>query len=264
MQEQDTPRFERYRMTLAYDGTAFHGWQKQRTAEGVWLRTVQGVVEEAVCRTVAQPVQVVGASRTDAGVHALGQVAQFDAATRIPTERLSEAINSRLPHDVEVREVAVADHHFEAISGARSKQYRYRIFNARRRPLQHRHYVYHCWWPLDVGQMNEAAARLVGEHDFTSFAGAGSPRVTNVRTIFACYAERHVDAHVDADEVHIVVSGSGFLYNMVRIIAGTLVDAGRGAVNADDVAEALAARDRRMAGPTLPPEGLWLEWIKYE
>ncbi len=251
----------RYRLTVAYDGTLFHGWQKQRTPDGgEWLRTAQGVLEDAVARATKQPVTVVGASRTDARVHALGQTAQFDAATRIPIANMAAAINSRLPADLEVREAMIADPDFQAIGGARSKQYRYRIFNSSTRPLHRRNYVYHCWWPLNIEAMNAAAQHLVGEHDFTSLAGAGSPRQSNVRTIFACEVTRDQTN----DEVHIVVSGNGFLYNMVRILAGTLLEVGRGAMLPDEMPPMLVGCDRRLAGPTLPPQGLWLEWIRYD
>lgn len=250
----------RYLMRLAYDGSQFHGWQKQKTKEGLWLRTVQGVVEEAVAQALAQPIRLVGASRTDSGVHALGQVAQFDAATAIPVERLAAAINARLPEDVEVLEVRLAPKGFDCINAARAKQYRYRIFTSPHRPLHRRNYVWHCWWDLDVERMNAAAQRLVGEHDFSSFTSAGSPRQSNVRTIFECRVEKQAAL----EEVHVVVCGNGFLYNMVRIIAGTLVEVGRGQFSPEDIDRILAARDRQAAGPTLPPQGLWLEWIRYD
>ncbi len=255
----ELPR-QRYRLVVAYDGAAFHGWQKQRTPEGEWLRTVQGELEASAIAALQQPVKVVGASRTDAGVHALGQVAQFDAATRIPVERIPDAINARLAEDVEVLSACVASPRFDAISGAVTKQYRYRILCSPHRPLHLRKYVYHSWWKLDVNQMNAAAAKLVGEHDFTSFCAAGSPRLSNVRTIFAARVE-----DVSADhEIHLVISANGFLYNMVRIIVGTLVEVGRGAMPPEQVDQALMEKNRRLAGPTLPPEGLWLEWVKYE
>lgn len=262
MQVADVPRPEpelrRYRLKIAYDGSYFHGWQKQEPVGQQPLRTVAGVVESTIIRTLGQPVNLVGASRTDAGVHALGQVAQFDAATRIPTERLAEAINSRLPDDVEIRHACVAPFDFAAINGARSKQYRYRIFNTTHRPLGLRNMVWHCWWDLNIENMKAAAAKLVGEHDFAGFAAANHGRLTTVRTIFDCHIEKH------DEEVHIVVSGSGFLYNMVRIIAGTLVEVGRGRFTPDVIDTVLATCDRRQAGLTLPASGLWLEWIKYE
>jgi tRNA pseudouridine38-40 synthase len=197
-------------------------------------------------------------------VHALGQVAQFDAATRIPVERLALAINSRLGPEVEILSADFADPGFEAIGGARSKQYRYRIFNAIRRPLHMRNYVYHCWWPLDIDRMNDAARRIVGTHDFQGLASAKHDRETTIRTVHECHVERQPTVFDDAQEIHIVIQGGGFLYNMVRIVAGTLIEVGRGAMDPGRLDEILSTADRRLAGPTLGPEGLWLEWIRYE
>ncbi len=258
------PRPQRYCLTVAYDGFAFSGWQKQKDTSTTpsstgWRRTVQGVLEEAVGVALQQPVNVVGASRTDAGVHALGQTVMFDALTRIPLNRLAQAINARLPEDVEVRDARLAVRHFNVIGDAQSKQYRYHIYNASPRPLHRRRYAYHCWWKIDIEKMNQAAACLLGTHDFTAFAGAGSPRQSNVRTIHHC----HVSRDVRHDEIQIVVAANGFLYNMVRILAGTLLEVGRGAMPVEQITRALAERDRRLAGPTLPPQGLWLEWIRY-
>ena len=263
------PQRGRYRLVVAYDGTLFHGWQKQRPPGQEPLRTVQGVVEAAVAEALQQPINLVGASRTAAGVHAQGQVAQFDAATRIPVQRLAAAINSRLPEDVEILAAARAADDFEAINQARSKQYRYRIFHATQRPLQQRNYVYHCWHNLDVAPMNAAAGRLVGRHDFAAFTAAGHERETTVRTIHLCAVEDHAAhgfefAATPVREVHIIVQGNGFLYNMVRIIAGTLLDVGRGAMTPEEIDGVIASCDRRQAGPTLPPQGLCLEWIRYD
>jgi tRNA pseudouridine38-40 synthase len=247
----------RYKLTVAYDGTLFHGWQKQEPPGQAPLRTVAGVIEETLARTLQQPINLVGASRTDAGVHSRGQVAQFDAATRLPIERMAEAINSRLPGDIEIVAAEFAPEKFNAIGGAVSKQYRYRLFNTTRRPLDLRNYVYHCWTPLDEHRMNDAAARLVGEHDFAGLSAIDHERLTTVRTIHDCRVEVH------RPELHIVVSGSGFLYNMVRILAGTLVEVGRGRFEPGVVEKIIASKDRREAGPTLPASGLWLEWIRY-
>lgn len=253
------PVRRRYKLTIAYDGTDFHGWQKQESqGEPQTLRTVAGVVESTLIRVMGQPINLVGASRTDAGVHAMGQVAQFDAATRIPIERMAEAINSRLPVDVEVRKAEYAPDDFQAISGAKSKQYRYRIFNSTHRPLGLRNMVWHCWWDLNVEKMADAARRFIGTHDFAGFTAANHGRLSTVRTVFDCRIERA------GDEVHLVISGGGFLYNMVRIIAGTVVEVGRGRFEPDVVDKVLASGNRREAGTTLPPQGLCLEWIRYD
>ena len=255
------PVMRRYKLTIAYDGHGYHGWQKQEPP-GVrgGLRTVQGVVEKVARELLKQPVHLQGASRTDAGVHANGQVALVDAATRIPVERLAQAFNARLPGSIEVRHAEIVDPTFD-IRAAVTKQYRYRIWNTPRRPLGMRHLVYHFWTPLDVDRMDDAARRLVGEHDFASFTAAGHGRLSTVRTIHRCTAERCTGC--GGDEVHVVVEGNGFLYNMVRIIVGTLIEVGRGYWPPEQLDEILAAKDRRAAGRTAPPEGLCLEWIQY-
>ncbi len=249
----------RYKLTIAYDGSGFHGWQEQTGADQAHLRTVQKTVRQAVQQVVRQPIVLRGASRTDTGVHALGQVAAFDAAdVTVPLDRLAVAINSRLPDDVEVRSAEVVADDFEPIAGAVDKQYRYRVWNTPHRPLGLRHLVHHCWLALDVDAMNDAAARLVGQHDFAAFTNAGHRRTTTVRTVHECRVERAGEV-----ELHIVIRGDGFLYNMVRIVAGTLIEVGRGHWPATRVDELLRSGDRRRSGPTLRPTGLCLEWIDY-
>ncbi len=247
----------RYKLTIAYDGALFHGWQKQEPPGEEPLRTVQGVIIEAMQRLLAQPINLVGASRTDARVHAIGQVAHFDAASRVPVERMAGAITGRLPEDIDIIKAEVVDRSFDAITDAKNKQYRYSLHHTRRRPLGQRHAVYHCWTPLDIDRMNDAAARLVGTHDVEGLSAAGHGRTSTIRTIYDCHVE------TKDDQVQIVVQGSGFLYNMVRIIAGTLVEVGRGRFEPSVIDRILATADRREAGPTLPAEGLCLEWIAY-
>ena len=250
----------RYRLTVAYDGSAFHGWQRQEPPGREPLRTVQGELEHALVRVLRQPrdgLALLGASRTDTGVHALGQVCHFDAATPIPLDRMAKAVSSRLPGDIDILDAAIVPDTFDAIGGVVSKQYRYRLFNASRKPLGIRHLVHHEPTELDPYRMHDAAGRLVGTHDVEGFAAVAHGRTTTVRTIHACAVERL------GEEIHITVSGSGFLYHMVRIIAGTLVEVGRGRFQPGVVDEVLATRDRRRAGPTLPPSGLCLEWVRY-
>jgi len=307
----------RYSLTIAYDGSDFHGWQKQeprapvalgiqpapslagsprildRLDDGrVILRTVQEVVERAVRAVVRQPVELTGASRTDAGVHAWGQIAAFtcsddsthrrgDGAGGWPVERgldrLVMAVNARLPPDVLIRSAETVPPHFDPIAHSRSKGYSYTIHLARSRPLWDRKYVTHLWTPLHLETMRLAAARLVGRHDFAAFAAAGHGRHSTVRTIHACEVtarriedalpprptrgHRHQPADFQPQRIRIDVSGDGFLYNMVRIIAGTLVDVGRGKIKPEAIDDIIDARDRTRAGSTLPPEGLRLEWI---
>ena len=250
----------RYKLSVAYDGTGFHGWQEQNPPDGEPLRTVQAELRRAAQVALKQPIVVQGASRTDSGVHALGQVAQFDAETRIPIDRIPKAINSKLPPDVEVRDACEVASGFDCISDAVNKQYRYRIWTSEHRPLMYRHVVHHYFKELDVQRMSLMATRIIGEHDFESFATSNHGRLTTVRRVFDCRVEREPSGR---PEVHLVISGNGFLYNMVRIIAGTLVECGRGHWEPEHVDEIIAAKDRRAAGPTLPPQGLCLEWIKY-
>ena len=265
-----TPR--RYKLTVAYDGSGFHGWQKQQPPDRPWPRTVQGELEQTLMQVLRQPSQeldLLGASRTDAGVHAKGQVCHFNSTTPIPVARLCPAINSRLPEDVEARQVEVVDEGFDAIRDAVDKQYRYRILNAPHRPLGLRHLVYHEWNPLDLGAMRDAAARLPGTHDVAGFAAAAHGRLTTIRTIHACTVEEHplpaayADSGTNGRELHVVISGSGFLYHMVRIVAGTLLDVGLGRRPPSCVDQALLTGNRRLAGPTLPARGLCLEWVRY-
>ena len=257
----------RYKLTIAYDGTNFHGWQKQEPPDREPLRTVQGVIEEAVRATVRNPhVKLQGASRTDAGVHAIGQVAAFTSETKIPTERLALAISSRLPDDVQVRDAKIVADSFDPISDCERKCYQFTIAHAgmsrlelrQTPPLFDRHYVYSTFHALDIVRMNTAAKQLIGENDFASFAQINHGRESTIREIYDCSVTAMQD-----DRCMIEVVGNGFLYNMVRIIAGTLVEVGRGKRTADSIVEILVARDRRAAGPTLPPEGLCLCWIRY-
>ncbi|TDJ59074.1 MAG: tRNA pseudouridine(38-40) synthase TruA [Planctomycetota bacterium] len=256
----------RYRLTVAYDGTHFHGWQKQCGQDGEEdLRTAQGVLEQAVIAAVREPVTLVGASRTDAGVHAVGQVAAFTCERELPIERLCAAVNSRLPDDLQVRDGAIVNADFSPISDAIAKSYRYRIAWGRTgpggvpRPLFGRYTTFWTPYRLDAVRMNEAARRLLGEHDFASFTRVNHNRESTVRTIHDCL----VTADRRRRRLHIDVAGDGFLYNMIRIIAGTLIEIGRGKIEPEAIEGILAATDRSRAGDTLPPEGLCLMWIKY-
>lgn len=273
----------RYKLTIAYDGTDFCGWQKQEppdpdTPTGrTSLRTVQGMLEETVREALREPsVVLTGASRTDSGVHAWGQVAAFSSVAdpsvgvgwpeERGTDALVRALNSRLPRDVLVRDAAVVDDDFEPIGGAIEKEYTYTIESGIHRPLWDRNHVWHTWHELDLDRMNRAAAMMVGEHDFAAFAQINHGRKTTVRTIFGCSVSQPPAENRSPDagcRYQIRVSGSGFLYNMVRIIAGTLVEVGRGKIEPGEVASIIASKDRRKAGPTLPPMGLRLEWVRY-
>jgi tRNA pseudouridine38-40 synthase len=276
-----------FKLTLAYDGADFSGWQAQPER-----RTVQGELERAWREITGDTVRVSVAGRTDAGVHAIGQVASVESATNIPPEALVLALNAKLSEDVAVQAVESAPDGFHATRDAKCKRYRYSIYNDRRRPVFWRRYAWHVPTPLDVDAMHRAGQALVGPHDFVSFQSTGSERESTVRTIFAVEvtraaapgsapasesfrekaspqltqrdpgaepgAERESDALVTID-----VEGDGFLYNMVRAIAGTLVEVGRGKRDVAWVAQALAARDRSAAGRTAPAHGLMLLRVDY-
>jgi len=244
----------RYKLTLAYEGTDFHGWQRQ---PGV--RTVQGTVEDVARRVLREPLTVVGASRTDAGVHALGQVAHMSLRRALSAEAVQRALSQRLPADVTVVRAEEAACGFHATIHAVCKQYRYRIYADRARPVETlaNRFAWHVWWPLDAEAMQKAAEVLVGRHDFAAFASAGSPRPDTVRTVTRLAVFR------TGREVQFEVEGDGFLYNQVRNMVGTLVEVGRAHWPAERVAEILASRDRTQAGPTAPPQGLCLEWVRY-
>lgn len=252
----------RYRLTVAYDGTRFHGWQKQHPPGEEPLRTAQGVLEDAVRVAMREPICLLGASRTDAGVHAMGQVAAFTSEGTIDPLRLPAAISSRLPADIRVREAEIVPHTFNPISDCTSKGYRYVISHgcdtAALQPLFDRNITGWSAYRLDVDRMNEAAQHLIGEHDFASFTRLHHGRESTVRTVHDCTVTAIAD-----DRLAIDVSGSGFLYNMVRIIAGTLVQVGRGAVEPAKMPAIIEGRDRRLAGATLRPEGLMLMWVRY-
>lgn len=281
----------RYRLTIAYDGTDFFGWQKQylpaaavepgstHDAEGhelfhdagipvceqprPQLRTVALSIEQAAFDVLREPVKVLGASRTDSGVHARAQTAAFTTSDdrRGPAdERLAMAMNTRLPDDIVIRHCEPVDASFDPITHCIAKGYRYSIHTGIERPLWDRRFVTHLREPLDLDAMQAVAAELVGEHDFAAFASAGHGRESTVRTVHACTVAR---SEADPRRVDIDVSGNGFLYNMVRIIAGTLTETGKGRRTPADVREALTTGDRRKSGPTMPPEGLCLTWMRY-
>lgn len=243
----------RIRLVVAYDGTAYCGWQLQKN--GV---TIEEVLNRELSALLKEPIAVIGASRTDAGVHALGNVAVFDTENRMAADKICLAVNQSLPEDIRVQsseEVPLTWHPRKANC---VKTYEYRILNRRIALPTERLYAYFCYYNLDVERMREAASCLVGEHDFRSFCSSGSCVEDMVRTIY------RLDVHREGDCVRIRVSGSGFLYNMVRIIAGTLMQVGTGLIPPERMAEILAARDRRLAGPTAPARGLTLVSVDYE
>jgi tRNA pseudouridine38-40 synthase len=281
------------KLTITYDGSEYHGWQIQPG-----LRTIQGVITEAIQDLLGSEVRLFGASRTDAGVSALGQVGLIQIDSPIPTENLAKAITDRLPADIAITEAVEVPEGFDLMGAVTSKLYRYTIFTGQVRPVLQ---IRHCWHlpaKLDNTAMSEAAKLLVGKKDFKSFASAADKRENTVRTIFRCdvnsscvpsamlrtsvrdaYCEKAKmdscfrrndntqyairDTQYENDWVYVEVEGDGFLYNMVRNIVGTLVEVGVGRWKPEKINEILEAKDRTAAGPLAPAQGLCLMWIKY-
>ena len=258
---------QRYKLTIAYRGTRYHGWQAQAASDtytgdpppaGEGIPTVQESLQRALGQVVGHPVTLSGSSRTDAGVHAKGQVAHFDTpAVQIPQEGLRRAVNSRLPPDILIRTIEPVPDAFDAIRSTDTKRYQFFVWNDKDRPVFFSDLAWHRWQYLDVPKMARAAAHFVGTHDFVSFARPGHMRDSTVRTVHAC------DVSWRRPKLVIGVEGSGFLWNMVRIMVGTLVEVGLGRHEPDAVRDMLLARDRRAAGPTAPPHGLYLQWIRF-
>lgn len=240
------------KLTVAYDGTDFAGWQRQARH-----RTVQAVLEDALGPIAGRPVVIHGAGRTDAGVHAAGQVASFTLERPIAAHDLRRALNARLPYDVRVMAAAEAEPGFHARFMARLKTYHYRVCTLPVLPPLERRTAWHVRGPLDEEAMARAAALLVGEHDFASFRAAGSAVRSTVRTLTRSAVV------VDASGFRYEVSGTGFLRHMVRAVVGTLVEVGRGRLAAGDLSAILEACDRASAGPTAPPQGLVLHAVEY-
>jgi tRNA pseudouridine38-40 synthase len=215
------------------------------------------VLEEAISAITGEKIRVTGAGRTDAGVHAAGQVANFKTNTRIPVEKLPYAINSRLPDDIVVKEARMVPEEFHARLSAKAKVYSYTIYNAPFPSPLLRNYTYFFPLPLDMGAMKEAASQFVGLHDFSAFRASGSPVKSSVRQI------NRLEINRCQDLIKIEIEANGFLYNMVRIIAGTLLDAGLHKINPGEVASIIRSGDRDRAGKTLPPQGLCLLKVVY-
>ena len=244
------------RLTLAYDGGDYCGWQRQPGRP-----TVQGALEAALERIGAAPFCTAGSSRTDAGVHALGQVVGVWTESRLSPAALQRALNGVLPSDVAVIEAAEAPASFHPLADVAAKRYRYLLADRPVRDVFRRRYLWQQWRGLDAAAMHCAGEALVGRHDFASFQSAGSPREDTERTIFELAVVRGFQG--EGHLVAVEVEGDGFLYHMVRVIVGTLVEVGRGARDEAWVSEVLAAGDRRRAGPTAPPEGLCLLWVRF-
>ena len=242
----------RIKIVVAYDGTNYCGWQIQPNAI-----TVEKVLNDRLSKLLGEEIKIIGASRTDSGVHALGNVAVFDTNSTIPGDRFTYALNTLLPDDITVQESCEVDKEFHPRHCDTRKTYEYKILN-RKFPIPSQRFdSYFFTYSLDIDIMKKAASYLVGEHDFKSFCSARTQTETTIRTIYS------VDVSRSDDVVSIKVVGNGFLYNMVRIIAGTLIQAGTGHYEPIKIKEMLESNDRTLAGPTAPPEGLTLVEIQY-
>ncbi len=244
------------KLTIAYDGSEYHGWQLQPGCV-----TVQGVLMEALRDLLGPRARVCGASRTDAGVSALGQVGLIQIDTPVPTENFAKAITDRLPESMAIVKAEDVPMGLDVIGDVKRKLYRYTIYCGPVRPVLHMRQCWHIPAALDVEAMRRAAALLVGKKDFKSFAAAADQREDSVRTVFRCDVS---EAPAEGGRwVYVDAEGDGFLYNMVRNIVGTLVEVGIGRWQPERIPEILAARDRKAAGPIAPPNGLCLMWIRY-
>ena len=242
-----------YKLIIQYDGTRYDGWQRQGNTEN----TIQGRIEEVLSRMVQAPVEVQGAGRTDAGVHALGQVASVYLDTDASEDEICRYLNQYLPEDIGVVEVRQAADRFHARLNASGKVYRYRIGIGAYKNVFERKYYYPLGKELDVAGMREAAALLLGEHDFKSFCSNKRMKKSTVRRL------RRIDIREKAGEIEITYEGDGFLYNMVRILTGTLIEVGQGKRCPDSMKEILVGRNRKLAGYTAPARGLILAEVKY-
>lgn len=245
-------------LVVAYDGTEYHGWQVQPNEP----QTIEGVLNRTISSLTGETIEVIGASRTDAGVHAMGNLAVFDTDSSIPATSFVKALNGKLPTDIRIMDSYEVKADFHPRHMDMRKTYRYRLYHGDILPPCERLYAHHIYGPLNAEAMRNAAMAFVGEHDFAAFCAAGSQALTTVRTIYDCHIEiTKVNARTTLQDeyIDIFVTGSGFLYNMVRIIAGTLLAVGRGQIKAEDIAFIIESKDRSKAGPTLPAQGLRLE-----
>ncbi len=260
----------RVMLTVAYDGTAYHGWQVQAHEED----TIEGALNRAIFQLTGEKVSVIGASRTDAGVHAKGNLCVFDTESSIPGERFGPALNPILPDDIRIMDSICVPDDFHPRHLDSRKTYCYRFYHGGVCPPTERLYRYHIYGPVDTEAMKEATVYFTGEHDFAAFCAAGSQAETTVRTVYdislnayrvpeyVCTFRQRTGADCESEHdeyIDIYVTGSGFLYNMIRIIAGTLLEVGRGRISPEDIPGIIASGDRSLSGPTLPPHGLCLE-----
>lgn len=240
------------KLTIEYDGKGFNGWQKQPNK-----LNIQGEIERAISEITGETIELIASGRTDAGVHSLGQTANFKTNSNIPIEKFPIAINSKLKKSIVIQSAEEVDERFHSRYSVKSKRYRYTINNSPMGTALFRDMEYHFPLKLDVEKMNEAAKYFEGEHDFKAFKASGTSSKSSIRTIYKAEVIRN------KDRIYIELTGSGFLYNMVRIISGTLLDVGVGKIAPKDIKNIIESKDRKLAGKTLPAHGLCLMEVTY-
>jgi len=240
------------KLTISYDGTEYSGWQFQKNG-----RSIQEMIQKSIKKLTGESVNLTASGRTDSGVHAAAQVANFKTRTKLPVKNIQMALNRLLPRDIVIVKAEEKDANFNSQHCARSKLYRYTIFNNDFLNPITRHYAAKCFYSLDIGLMKKAARMLEGKHDFKAFQAKEDIEKRSVRTI------KGIKIRKDVDTIYIDMEADGFLYNMVRKIVGTLVDIGRGKASVDDMKTILKKKDRRLSGPTMPAKGLCLIKVNY-
>ena len=240
------------KLIIEYDGKSFNGWQKQPTK-----LNIQGEIEKAIEEITGEKVDLTASGRTDAGVHSLGQTANFKTDSQIPIEKIAKAINSKLKKSIVIKSAEEVDEKFHSRYSVKSKTYRYIINNSENGTAIYRGLEYHIPMKLDVKKMQEAVKFFEGEHDFKGFKASGTSSKSSIRTIYKGEVKQ------EGERIIIEVTGNGFLYNMVRIIAGTLVDVGLEKIKPEGIPEIIESKDRTKAGKTLPPHGLYLLKVEY-
>ncbi len=241
------------KLTIEYDGKCYNGWQKQPNK-----LNIQGEIERAIYNITKEEVDLIGSGRTDAGVHALGQVANFKTNSQISIEKLPLAINSQLKNSIVIKEAEEVDERFHSRYNAKRKTYRYIINNSKCGTAIYRNLEYSYPFKLDAEKMKQASKYFEGEHDFKAFKSSGTSSKNSVRTIYKAIVKQ------EGEKIIIELTGNGFLYNMVRIISGTLLDVGLGKIRAEEIPEIIESKDRQRAGKTLPAHGLYLVEVKYD
>ncbi|KPU42601.1 tRNA pseudouridine synthase A [Oxobacter pfennigii] len=239
-------------MTIEYDGTNYSGWQIQKNSV-----SIQESIEKAIITVTGQSINLTGSSRTDAGVHAKGMTANFFCDTTIPEKSIAAAINSKLPEDIAILDAQYVDENFHSRYSSTGKRYSYTILNRRVSSPLLRNFAAHVWYPLCIDSMREACKYFLGTQDFSAFMSTGSSVKTTIRTI------RLLNLVHSDDIIKLYIEADGFLYNMVRIISGTLIDIGRGIISPNDITRIIESKDRERAGKTAPPQGLCLEEVYY-